>query len=43
MNDLKRRLQEDRRFFAYFHPVLTDEPLIFVQVSFGDGLEKSMT
>ena len=42
MNDLKRRLQEDRRFFAYFHPVLTDEPLIFVQVSFGDGLEKSI-
>ena len=35
MNDLKRRLQqEDRRFFAYFHPVLKDEPLIFVEVAF---------
>ena len=42
MNDLKRRLQEDRRFFAYFHPVLADEPLIFVQVAFGDGLGKSI-
>ena len=42
MNDLKRRLQEDRRFFAYFHPVLADEPLIFVQVAFGNGLGKSI-
>jgi malonyl-CoA decarboxylase len=38
MDDLKRRLQEDRRFFAYFHPVLHDEPLIFVQVAFTEGL-----
>ena len=39
MNDLKRRLQqEDRRFFAYFHPVLKDEPLIFVEVAFTKGV-----
>ena len=38
MNDLKRRLQEDRRFFGFFHPSMPDEPLIFVQVAFGDGL-----
>jgi len=42
MNDLKRRLDEDRRFYAYFHPVLTDEPLIFVQVAFGKGLGRSI-
>ena len=29
INDLKRRLGEDRRFFSYFHPALDDEPLIF--------------
>ncbi len=42
MDDLKRRLQEDRRFFAYFHPVLQDEPLIFVQVAFTQGLATSI-
>jgi len=42
MDDLKRRLQEDRRFFAYFHPVLHDEPLIFVQVAFTEGLATSI-
>ena len=42
MNDLKRRLQqEDRRFFAYFHPVLKDEPLIFVEVAFTKGIGSS--
>ena len=30
MNELKRRLSEDRRFFSYFHPALEDEPIIFV-------------
>ncbi len=43
MNDLKRRLQqEDRRFFAYFHPVLEDEPLIFVEVAFTKGIGRSI-
>ena len=43
MNDLKRRLQqEDRRFFAYFHPVLKDEPLIFVEVAFTKGIGSSI-
>jgi malonyl-CoA decarboxylase len=32
--DLKRRLAADRRCFAFFHPVLPDEPLIFVEVAF---------
>jgi malonyl-CoA decarboxylase len=42
MTDLKRRLEEDRRFYAYFHPVLPDEPLIFVQVAFTQGLGNSV-
>ena len=33
-DDLKRRLDPlDRRCFAYFHPSLVDEPLIFVEVA----------
>jgi malonyl-CoA decarboxylase len=33
-DDLRRRLQpSDRRCFAFFHPQLLDEPLIFVQVA----------
>lgn len=33
-DDLRRRLYpSDRRCFAYFHPVMPDEPLIFVEVA----------
>ncbi len=32
-DDLRRRLQPDRRCFAFFHPQLRDEPLIFVEVA----------
>ncbi len=32
-DDLRRRLQPDRRCFAFFHPQLKDEPLIFVEVA----------
>ena len=42
MNELKRRLGKDRRFFAYFHPALEDEPIIFVQVALTNGLGKSI-
>jgi malonyl-CoA decarboxylase len=31
--DLRRRLEPDRRCFAFFHPALPDEPLIFVEVA----------
>jgi len=37
-DDLRRRLEEDRRCFAFFHPALPDEPLIFVEVALVDGL-----
>ena len=32
-SDLRRRLEPDRRLFAFFHPVLPQEPLIFVEVA----------
>jgi malonyl-CoA decarboxylase len=32
-DDLRRRLQPDRRCFAFFHPQLREEPLIFVEVA----------
>jgi malonyl-CoA decarboxylase len=36
--DLRRRLQSDRRCFAFFHPALPDEPIIFVEVALSNGL-----
>ncbi|MGX9354696.1 malonyl-CoA decarboxylase domain-containing protein [Roseobacteraceae bacterium S113] len=34
LDDLRRRLEpEDRRCFAFFHPSMPDEPLIFVEVA----------
>src|ERR1700736_2868503 len=36
--DLRRRLQADRRCFAFFHPAPTDEPIIFVEVALSNGL-----
>ncbi|NKB57086.1 MAG: malonyl-CoA decarboxylase [Alphaproteobacteria bacterium] len=37
-DDLKNRLEADRRLFAFFHPRMPDEPLIFVQVALVSGL-----
>ena len=36
--DLRRRLAADRRCFAFFHPALPGEPLIFVEVALVQGL-----
>jgi malonyl-CoA decarboxylase len=36
--DLRRRLAADRRCFAFFHPALPGEPLIFVEVALVEGL-----
>ncbi|MAO56109.1 MAG: malonyl-CoA decarboxylase [Rhodospirillaceae bacterium] len=36
--DLKNRLDSDRRCFAYFHPRMPDEPLIFVEVALVNGM-----
>ena len=42
-DDLRRRLEADRRCFGFFHPSLPDEPLIFVEVALCDGLAGSVT
>src|ERR1019366_8813044 len=41
-NDLRRRLESDRRCFAFFHPALPNEPLIFVEVALMDRMTDSV-
>ena len=41
-DDLKNRLASDRRCFAYFHPRMPNEPLIFVEVALVDGMADSI-
>ena len=41
-SDLKNRLDVDRRCFAFFHPAMPDEPLIFVEVALVDRLSGEM-
>ena len=41
-DDLRRRLQPDRRCFAFFHPQLPGEPLIFVEVALVPGIAKDV-
>jgi malonyl-CoA decarboxylase len=41
--DLKRRLERDRRCFAFFHPALPGEPLVFVEVAFVDEMPGVVT
>lgn len=40
--DLRRRLAADRRCFAFFHPALPHEPLIFIEVAFAKGISASV-
>jgi malonyl-CoA decarboxylase len=41
-NDLRRRLEIDGRCFAFFHPALPDEPLIFVEVALMDRMAEAV-
>lgn len=41
-DDLRRRLEKDRRCFAFFHPALEDEPLIFIEVALVKGMASSV-
>lgn len=42
-DDLRRRLKpSDRRCFAFFHPSMPDEPLIFVEVALTQGVPGSV-
>jgi len=37
-DDLRSRLGEDRRCFAFFHPALHDDPLVFVEIALVDDV-----
>ena len=40
--DLKNRLEEDRRCYAFFHPRMPEEPLIFVEVALVNGISTTV-
>jgi malonyl-CoA decarboxylase len=40
--DLRRRLEADRRCFAFFQPALPGEPVIFVEVALTHGLARDL-
>ena len=42
-DDVKNRLDSDRRCYGFFHPRLPDEPLIFVEVALMDEIASSIT
>ena len=42
-DDVKNRLDSDRRCYGFFHPSLPDEPLIFVEVALMDSMAASIT
>jgi len=37
-DDLRSRLREDRRCFAFFHPALANDPLVFVEIALTDSV-----
>jgi malonyl-CoA decarboxylase len=41
-NDLRNRLDTDRRCYAFFHPRMPNEPLIFVEIALARGLPASV-
>lgn len=40
--DLRRRLQQDRRCFGFFHPAIPDVPLIFVEVALTHSISNNI-
>jgi malonyl-CoA decarboxylase len=41
-DDLRRRLADDRRCFAFFHPLLPQQPLIFIEIALTHGTASSI-
>ena len=41
-DDLKNRLDSDRRCYAFFHPRMPDEPLIFIEVALVTGMASNI-
>ena len=42
-DDMKNRLDVDRRCYGFFHPNMPNEPLIFVQVALVDGISQDVS
>lgn len=42
-DDLRSRLREDRRCFAFFHPALDNDPLVFVEIALTDDIPGALT
>jgi malonyl-CoA decarboxylase len=40
--DLRRRLEADRRCYAFFHPALPDEPIIFIEVALTKAMSETV-
>ena len=40
--DLRRRLEADRRCYAFFHPALPDEPLVFIEIALTRGMSATV-
>jgi len=41
-DDLRSRLGEDRRCFAFFHPALQNDPLVFVEIALTDAVPEAL-
>ena len=41
-DDLRGRLDKGRRCYAFFHPAMVNDPLIFVEVAFTSGIPDSL-
>lgn len=41
-DDLKNRLDSDRRCFGFFHPAMPDEPLVFVEIALTAGIATAL-
>jgi malonyl-CoA decarboxylase len=41
-DDLRSRLRDDRRCFAFFHPALPNDPLVFVEIALTDSIPDAL-
>jgi malonyl-CoA decarboxylase len=41
-HDLRNRLESDRRCYAFFHPGMPEEPLIFIEIALVNGVSRSV-
>ncbi|MCB1687506.1 MAG: malonyl-CoA decarboxylase family protein [Halioglobus sp.] len=41
-DDLRSRLRDDRRCFAFFHPALPNDPLVFVEIALTNSIPESL-